>query len=188
MAAREQRTRMARVLIFQRFFTVCIIPSNKSDRRLPALSLLSFSFSYTYIYINTQSLYRCGPHCDMGIWLVKESCITLPHGCRDTHLHHHVCNYWFYLCVCISGHTQTHTNTERFQKEGICFKAQVVRQQMWATRSHKYQRLECISMKNILHQIVSHCLHVPSSTSCVKTSVQPQNTTRILPVRFKWYK
>lgn len=53
-----------------------------------------------------------------------------------------------FICVFASVDTHKHTQT---QKEGICFKAQVVRQQNWATRSHKYQRLECVSMKTILH-------------------------------------
>lgn len=156
------------------FFTVCIIPSNKSDRRLPALSLLSFSFSYTNIYINTQWLYRCGPHCDMGMWLVKESCITLPHGCRDTHLHKTSCMQLLILYVCL--HQWTHTNTHKHKRRVF-----VLKHRWW---DNKIGRLAAINIRDwnafqwklfyTRHQIVlvNRCLHVPSPTSCVKTCVQ----------------
>ncbi len=64
-------------------------------------SLLSLFLSLTHIYINTHSLYRCSPHCDMGMWLVRESGITHPQRCRDTHPHkNHECKIWFlYVCL-----------------------------------------------------------------------------------------
>lgn len=81
--AREQRTRMISVFIFQLlFFTTSA-----------ALSLSSLSASFlTHLYINTCQVYRCSPRHDMGMWLVRESCITHPHRRRNTHLRkNHIC-------------------------------------------------------------------------------------------------
>lgn len=58
----------------------------------------------------------------------------------------------FYTHVCLNKHTEEEYGV-CFPEVGICFKAQVMRKQMWVTHSHKYQPLEVSFMTDILHLV-----------------------------------
>lgn len=114
MTAKEQRSRMAKVFIFQlSFFTRSSSKSSLETSRALSLFSLSLSFPFTYIHRCTLGLFfRCGPHCDEDTWLVRESCITHPHRHWNAHLHKSVHKNTFYPHIYFYVCTHTSKCTE----------------------------------------------------------------------------